>query len=233
MFVLILYLVFLAVSFWATTRIITQAGYSPAWILMPLSSLVLSLVVFVMLFVDLRTLLGAFPFGIGGTVSFSEVGVIEVLWHLDMLTILANWILFLIFAFSRWPFAGDPGQRGRKVPVPQGGAPTYGRHAPDPSQPSGTSTVSSALRATDRAPSVARELSGDDMGGAGAPGAVAGAHARPARTKHCVWCGEPLPGSRALFHDCGTKDRPATNCAACGAVLASDGATCLACAAGP
>jgi hypothetical protein len=37
--------------------------------------------------------------------------------------------------------------------------------------------------------------------------------ARSARTKHCVWCGESLPGSRALFHYCGSKDRPVTNCA--------------------
>jgi hypothetical protein len=219
--VLFLYLVFLAVSFWATTRIISQAGYSPAWILMPLSSLVLTIVVFIMLYVDLRSFANAFPFGVGGTTFGSGLGGVEVVWVLDMLTIFANWILFLVFAFSRWPYAADSGRRGPSQPPSPGGASPHGRNAPGMAQPPGSPTSASVSAS---APS--------SLGVVPTTSSVASASAAPVRTKHCVWCGESLPGSRALFHDCGTKDRPVTNCAACGAQLPTAGAACVACAAG-
>jgi len=40
--------------------------------------------------------------------------------------------------------------------------------------------------------------------------------------KSCAWCGEALPGNRALFHDCGPKDRPEVFCKKCGNALSAE-----------
>jgi hypothetical protein len=231
-FVLFLYVVFLAVSFWATTRIISQAGYSPAWILMPLSSLVLTIVVFIMLYVDLRSLAYAIPFGIGGTTFISGLSSVGVVWGLDMLTIFANWILFLIFAFSRWPFAADSGRGGAAPsPTPEGSQ-QYGRNSRGAPQPPSGSPSPTTWATHGGSHSLPGGITDAVTRDATTASAVAATSAGSVRTKHCAWCGESLPGSRALFHDCGAKDRPVTNCVACGAALPSDGAACSACAAG-
>jgi hypothetical protein len=46
---------------------------------------------------------------------------------------------------------------------------------------------------------------------------------------HCVWCGEVLPGNRALFHNCGAKDRPAAFCRNCGDALIDGTFNCANC----
>ena len=58
----------------------------------------------------------------------------NVVWGLDKLTIFANWILFLIFAFSRWPGCSARTQtRGEIPPLP----PSAGslRHSTDVRRP--------------------------------------------------------------------------------------------------
>jgi hypothetical protein len=47
---------------------------------------------------------------------------------------------------------------------------------------------------------------------------------------YCRWCGEFLPGSRPLFHDCGSKERPAAFCRGCGTRLKEDSSFCFSCA---
>lgn len=225
--VLVLFLAFLAVSYWATARIIAQAGYSSAWVIVPLSSLVLTIVVFVMIFIDLRSLAEAIPFGIGGSDFGFQIRSVEVVWDIDLCSMLANWILFLVFGFSQWP-ATVGGDSVRSTPSPpSGGSSPYGRNAPGPRQPSGGSfTSASTLGHSSMSLGDANKGEASD---APPPSVPAPASAGVVRVKHCVWCGESLPGSRALFHDCGSRDRPATNCATCGGALPSEGAACAAC----
>ncbi|HWD96156.1 MAG TPA: hypothetical protein VG246_07045 [Acidimicrobiales bacterium] len=226
--ILVVYLVVLGVNYWATKRIITQAGYSPAWILAPLTPLVLTVVAFIMLYFDLRS----FAYGItfGGTASVSELGRVGIVWGIDMFAIFANWILFLVFAFSRWPVTLiDSPRRGPSVPPPPGSAPQYEQNPPGPSRPSSSSFRSAATSEVSSPPSSTSGATDDRTRDAPTAVAAPATSAGQVRIKHCVWCGEALPGSRALFHECGSKDRPATNCAACGALLPNEGAACTAC----
>jgi hypothetical protein len=231
-FVLLLVLVVLAVSYWGASRVITKAGYAPAWILVPLSPLVLTVVVFIMAYIDLRSLTESLPFGVGSTAFISNLSAVGTVWDIDKFTIFANWIFFLIFAFSRWPGAlgADPARGGSALPPAPGVSPQYGRSVPGPLRPSGGASPSPS----------ATTPGGSSTGDAPSDVAPNVPTARPAtapsvgsvRTKHCAWCGESLPGSRALFHDCGPKDRPVSNCVTCGASLPADGAACLACTSG-
>lgn len=232
-FDLVVILAVLGVSFCAASRIFIRTGYSIKWLLVPLVSLVLTVIGYIKLYVDLHSL--AFPISIGFSFSSLISGVtgVGIVWGIDRFTILANWILFLILAFSPWPVAliADSARRGPALPLPPVGAAQYGRNAPSPLQSSSGSFPPPPATMPRSSPS-----SGDSVG-EGAPNAPT-ARPTPApsagtvRTKHCVWCGESLPGSRALFHDCGSKDRPVTNCARCGATLPSEGAACVACTPG-
>jgi hypothetical protein len=182
-----------------------------------------------MAYVDLRSFATSVPFGVGSTSFISNLSAVGTVWDIDRFTIFANWIFFLIFAFSRWPGALVV-DSARPSSSPPGGSPQYGlgdSRLPNPSPGS----IPSPMGATSSSPPhfqnvVGGERARDALTANATPAANAGA----VRTKHCVWCGESLPGSRALFHDCGSKDRPATNCVACGAALSSEGAPCRACA---
>jgi hypothetical protein len=90
----------LFLDYWATMRIITQAGYSSLWILLPLAPLILTIICYVILWNDLHEIYFGGSFGFGGT------GNTSLFWHLDEFSILLNWIFYLIFAFSRWPAIG-------------------------------------------------------------------------------------------------------------------------------
>lgn len=231
--VLLLVLVFLGVSYWGATRVITKAGYAPAWILVPLTPLVLTVVVFIMAYVDLHSLAYSAPFGVGSTAFISDLSAVGTVWDIDRLTIFANWIFFLIFAFSHWPvtLAADAARRGPALPPPPG-APQYGRNVPGPSRPSSESAPPTATLVPADSTSSLRDVSRESTRDTPTASVTAASSPGSVRVKHCVWCGESLPGSRALFHDCGSRDRPATNCAACGASLPSEGAACTACTPG-
>ncbi len=229
--VLVLFVAFLAVSYWATARIIAQAGYSSAWVLVPLSSLVLTVVVFVMIYVDLRSLAEAVPFGFGGSDLGFQIKSVEVVWDIDLCSMLVNWILFLVFGFSRWPGTAGADAGGRTpTPPPASGASPYGRNVPGPLRPPGASFASASRPGS--SPTLVGSVNEVDPRDASTSSAPPPSTAGGIRVKHCVWCGEALPGSRALFHDCGSSDRSATNCATCGGALSGEGAACAACSSG-
>lgn len=231
-FWLLVDLAILVLNYWAVTRIISQAGYSPAWIVLPLIPLVLTIAAMVMLYHDLRGLAFGLPFGAGGTVFISGLSGDGIVWSLDALSIFVTWVFFLVFAFTRWPvtITAESASRGPTNSPPSGGAPQYGRNVPGPRRPSGVvppSSVTSRPSGADTQSSAPEDGASQAMPSAGA---ASSASTGPVRVKHCAWCGDSLPGSRALFHDCGSKDRPVSHCTTCGMQLPGEGSTCPSCA---
>jgi hypothetical protein len=200
---LILTIGFMALNYWALTRVIHQAGFSRAWIILPLLPMGLSIACAVITYNDLRGALLGYSLGFFG---FSHVGF---LWDLDMISLFLNWVFFLIFAFSRWPSVGGGGVANQPTGRP-GSYVTSAAVAPATTRPRGV-TRDYGSTATATAPVTAP-----------APIALS------VVVKHCVWCAEPLPGSRALFHDCGPKTRPPIFCEKCGSTLNQVG-DCPAC----
>ncbi len=209
---LLILLGLLFLDYWATLRIITQAGYSSMWILLPLAPLVFTIICYVILWNDLHAIFFGSSFGFAGTNA-------SLFWNLDKFSILLNWIFYLIFAFSRWPVNGSPRTSSAAAPLPA--PPSRAVPGPAASSP-----------ATPAPLSTARVLP-SSAAGPGAP--PAGAASSPATKRpgaqFCPWCAEPLPGNRALFHDCGPKERPETYCKNCGKALPAGSSECASCAA--
>lgn len=196
-------------DFWAVTRIIHQAGYSRNWILVPLTSFAL----FIAVAVD--SVVSIHDFALGTTTGLSYFDGVGVLWSLFSVSLFVNWVFFMIFAFSNWPVSRDGGGPARGPTQP---AEPYPAASPTPSakvprgvtrdySPPAASTTTTTATAAPSTPAV--------------PSPAA---------KRCVWCAESLPGSRALFHDCGPKDRPPVYCAKCGSSLTAAG-DCASCGA--
>jgi hypothetical protein len=202
----------LFLDYWATMRIITQAGYSSAWILLPLAPLVLTIICLVIWWNDIHEIY------FGGGFDFGGIGNVRLFWRLDEFSIILNWVFYLIFAFSRWPAIGTS-RASDAAPLP----PPPPRAIPGSRLTPPTPTVS---------PPGARVMpsSAASPGAAPANTAVAPAATRPS-AKCCAWCGEALPGSRALFHDCGSKDRPEAFCTNCGNALPAGSTQCSSCGA--
>lgn len=208
---LLIALALVALNYWATARIIAQAGYSRTWILLPLAPLILTVICFFILWHDLN----AFIFG--GSIGFLGIDSVGFWWHLDQVSIFLCWLAFIVFAFSRWPASnGWRSTDGATPPLPQStGAETVGATAAAP-QPA-SAPVTRARPASAAGP------------GAG-PAVASSAPVKKTGAQFCVWCGEATPGNRALFHDCGPKDRPETFCKNCGTALPAESAACTACA---
>ncbi len=213
---LVIFVALVALNFWATTRIIAQAGYSSWWILLPLTPVVLTIIMFVTLSHDIHSLF------FGGTTWIVGLNGVGVIWNLDRAS-LFTWVFFVVFAFSRWPVTQAADSAPRSAAPPPGVGPSH--HRPYGQRPSG-GVSSRDVSVSDVAPQP--NAADGDIG----PVVVA-PPPRPvsASVKHCVWCGESLPGSRALFHDCGPRDRPATHCATCGSGLVGQSGACLTCSA--
>jgi hypothetical protein len=202
----------LFLNYWATMRIIAQAGYSPLWILLPLSPLVLTTICYIIFWSDIHEVF--FGGGFGG--GFGIDSHVSLIWHLDELSIVVSWLFFIVFAFSRWPVSGQGHTRvadGSPLPL-----------RVDPKQPA------SALPPPDSS-GVARVASRPPVSSAAGPGVGPRAPVARNSAQHCAWCGESLPGNRALFHDCGPKDRPETFCKICGVAFASGSTQCSSCGA--
>jgi hypothetical protein len=138
-------------------QIITKAGYSPWWILVPLSLPVLWVITISILFSG---------FSGAGTYGFFDVqGVADgasIMGKVTLVDLIANYAFFLIFAFSDWPVM--QAARSRHTPRTGGGDPQP-RRVPGPGSGPGQASGAGA-GATSPTPSPATE-SGP---GAQAPG---------------------------------------------------------------
>jgi hypothetical protein len=218
---LIITVVFIAVTFWALTRIIDKAGLSRLWLFVPLVSVGLTIACAIKTYSEVHGI----PFGFSdGVFGWSQLNILwrldtvspgleqppGLLWHIDLISLAANWLLFIFFAVIPWGL--DHGQ------VKVSSASRVTGSLP----PTAPATATKGPRGVTR-----------DYGSAGAATATVAAPAPSAAgptAKHCVWCAESLPGSRALFHDCGPKSRPPIFCAKCGSTLTAVG-DCASCGA--
>jgi hypothetical protein len=206
----------LILNYWAATRIIRQAGYSSAWIVVPLAPLVITVASMVVAYKDLNALVRGVPIGFFGANGLS------VLWRLDELSGLVVWLFFLIFAFSKWPVLNRPmapkdsGQR-RQPPS----APLKGVGASRSTTSRSNPTSSPSPRDT----SVGTSTDLGEGGRAAPQSAAVGQR----KATYCGWCGESTPGNRGLSHDCGPKDRPMTSCRFCGKPFAQGADSCSEC----
>ena len=162
---LVIAIAIFAVIIVAYVQIITKAGYSPWWILLPLAMPVMYIVTFAVLAND--TFGSAF-----GTSSVTTLtDDFQFLGTIDLLVGIANFVMFLVFAFSEWPVMRE----ARTRRPPPGGMsfmpPTFG--GPGRSRRSGNSR-------RDRAdvPGPAGS-NGPPRGGSRAAGSAPPAHAPP------------------------------------------------------
>jgi hypothetical protein len=137
-------------------------------------------------------------------------------WHLDEISIILNWIFYLVFAFSRWPVSGN------HAPHVEGPRPTEAFRV-NTGPASAPPTPGGALPT---ARSVPMSAASPGSGPAGVPTSSA---PKGPNAQFCGWCGESLPGNRALFHDCGPKDRPDSFCKRCGTALPAGTSECSSC----
>jgi hypothetical protein len=210
---LVIDLVVVVVNFFAIAKIITKAGYSSKWILVPLTPVALWIVTFVLLVVEVRHVV-AYGTTVSLPVNLSSYRILEVL---DFLSIIVTWIFFLIFAFSDWPI----GQV---------------RHSPGGFTPGRTPFVPAS-----QVPPGGMPRPGPQAGGGGNPGAapaVAGGPSAvlvqeppqsPPAVIYCSWCGKERAIDAQAIHHCGSKDRPAVFCMGCGTAYQEGAATCAQC----
>lgn len=216
---LIISIVFIAVVFWALTRVIDKAGLTRLWLLLPLASVGLTIACAIKTYSEVHGAPTGLSDGLFGwsqlkalwrgdavSVGFQQSGL---LWHIDLISIIANWLLFVFFAVVPWGL--DRGQ-------------VSGASA---SRVTGSITTPSSAVPAKGPRGVTRDFG--PANGAPATGAGPTRSSGGPTTKYCVWCAEPLPGSRALFHECGPKSRPPIYCATCGSTLTALG-DCASCA---
>jgi hypothetical protein len=124
----------IVLTFVTWAKIISKAGRSSWWILLPISAVVLW-IMSQMLGVDSLTGLIRSPFGFNA----AEYDAANVLHKIALALVIASWILFVLFGFSDWPAlhgfrprahpsAGDEG-----APLPPSPDPTS--PSPDPTSP--------------------------------------------------------------------------------------------------
>jgi hypothetical protein len=210
---LVIDLVILAVNFIAVSKIITKAGYSSRWIIVPLAPVVLWVATFILLVVEVRHVV-AYGTTVSLPVSLSSYRVLEIL---DVLSVVVTWIFFLIFAFSDWPVSRTRYNAAAFVPPgrPPNVAAGFSPQGPPPRGP--VATGAADLRS---APAVA--------GGSGTVLVQEPVSAAPA-VIYCSWCGKERAVDAQAIHHCGSKERPAVYCMRCGTPLGEGAATCAQC----
>jgi Double zinc ribbon len=211
----------LALIYVATARIITQAGYSHLWILLPVAPLALTVICFFVFWHDLDTIV------FGGTLGFIGITNVGFWWHLDEISIVLNIGFFVIFAFSRWPMSG--GQPSPRTESPQSYEPL--RAAPSGPASSLPAPPDPVVAPRGLPTSAAGPGAGPRAGAVPGPAVVTSAAVKKPSAQFCAWCGEALPGNRALFHDCGPRDRPETVCKSCGTAFPAGTSICNSCGA--
>ncbi len=103
----------------AYIQIITKAGYSAWWILVPLAMPLMYLITAVVLIHD------AFDQSFGPSNVTTLTNEFGFLATIDLLVVIANFVMFLVFAFSEWPVMREA--RSRRPPT---GGVTFGLPRP-------------------------------------------------------------------------------------------------------
>jgi hypothetical protein len=202
MFTHVFYLIFelgvAVITLIAVGTIITKAGYSSGWILVPLAPVIVNIgtLIYVSSAVRSSALHGVFPTG--------GMRTVLDLFLIDLLLLAGVWIFFLIFAFRPWPALEAQASQGRSNYSPSAVNP---RGVPQPGVGSPSSLGRTPVRPT--------------VSASGAPDTR--------RRIYCPWCGEHIPGNRALGHDCGPRDRPEVICRYCGQAFAEGTMICSRC----
>ena len=209
---LIIYVGVTALTYWALLRIITGAGYSNVWMALPISTMFFTWMCYIIFWSDIHGIY----FGNGFDFGFSGINQVSVFWTLDEISIVLNWLFLLVIAFSGSQiserFSGGSSSR----PAPPMQMSDDGPASPLPPQPGPVTPV--------------RPMPPSAAGPGGGTGGTAAAAPKRPGTQFCPWCGESLPGNRALFHDCGPKDRLETNCKNCGTPFPAGTTQCTSCA---
>ncbi len=213
-------------NFFALSRIISKAGFSSWWVLCPITPLALVAILFLMVYVDAHTA-SLEPGSLGTTIA----GFVTV-EYLIGITSLGNWVLFLVFAFVRWPVESAT-MGNRRGFTPRGPSAPLGFAAP----PSGPRVVPPSVGAIDpRVPAAVPMTSAPDAQPSPSdddplvePRAVAVLTPEPLpATIFCSWCGEERASDSHAIHHCGPTDRPATFCMRCGSRF-EGASTCPSC----
>jgi hypothetical protein len=229
---LFLWLGLATLNYFALSRIIARAGFSPWWVLCPITPLALVIILFLMLIVDAHTP----SFGTGG--FDARISGDLTLTYLIVITSLLNWVLFLVFAFVRWPVQSAAEGYGRRTPpagppfVPPLGLalpaqPLGDGAAPPPVPATGPGVSAAAPVPVAASPMVATYVQQSSADLYADPLAVGVLTAEPPMptapaTIFCSWCGEERASDSHAIHYCGPTDRPATHCMRCGTTF--DGA---------
>jgi hypothetical protein len=233
---LIIYIGVTAITYWALLRVITNAGYSNVWMALPISTMFFTWICYIIFWSDIHGIY----FGSGFDFGFSGISQVSVFWSLDEVSIVLNWAFFLVIAFSGSQISErfTRSSVSRQAPPPQM---NYGDPASTLPPPPDAATVVRPAPPTAGGPAnvvrpapptaagpVARPMPPSAAG----PGSVPAGAAAPKRqgAQFCPWCGESLPGNRALFHDCGSRDRPETICKNCGTPFPDGSMQCASCA---
>ncbi len=216
--VLLFWLALIALNYFAISQIIAKAGYSRTWLIVPLTPVVLLIITMIVAFIDLRSLADS------GFTLIPNVRGISILWALDGISSFVAWVFFLIFAFSAWPVSasrsdyigGVSNSLGPQGLAPSGAASTSGTPWKYPpvriNGPGLTGVVPSDETSSQESSALPPSRPTDGR-----------------RAIHCAWCGESIPGNRALGHDCGPKDRPEAFCRYCGRPFNEGSSTCTSC----
>jgi hypothetical protein len=204
------FLALLALDFFAVAKIITKAGYSSKWILVPLAPVLLWFVTFLLLAFDVRHLV------VGGAtlsvpVSLSNLRILQIL---DLLSVVVTWVFFLIFAFSPWPTSGDRNGRPAFAAAPSASVNAGLPVSRVPNAAGGASAQVMTLPT-----SMARNE--PETSGPQPPDAQ--------KVIYCSWCGKSRESNAQAIHHCGSLERPAAYCMQCGTPLETGAAVCAAC----
>jgi hypothetical protein len=197
----------LVVSYVAIAVIISKAGYSAWWVLLPIAVPVSTFIYFEFLKVSVLT---------GGVTFTGLLDDTEAFTAFFLILLFVNWAFLVAFAFSNWPALQQQQQ-----PRPSGTSHTRSTHlsptAPAPAQVPPNDWWSDATDTpSDIAPT---ETTLQETI----------ATAVPERTTvFCAWCASERAVSSYLLHHCGAKDRPHVYCTTCGSHLADD-ASCPTC----
>ncbi len=123
MLAIIIFLILSAVTIVGGIQIITKAGYSPWWILLPLSIPLLWLINIALVFNDFS---GVGSYGAFNLQTFADQE--QTMGIFIFLDLVVNFVMFLVFAFSEWPVVQAARSRGSG----RNGGTQFGSRGPGP-----------------------------------------------------------------------------------------------------